>query len=242
MEIEYEDEYEDIEQQGDIKLKIHGIAESDKDRLINHVTNTKDYNPNKFDIISPEDIMRQIEREEKNNPNPEFTQAIHELEKIKNSPLSKEEYIKAADSYASILAERDEDKKKNYEGKYQINPIKKEKYLELILTNIPVTNAFEESMKTYENSLIKPLEDAFEKAQKDENTVIEMKRNTRVNMRYKGKCRIAVDEGGKVIIIDNKNDVDLLRMKYRKEWIEKRYPADTIGKPIANVLDDDEFE
>jgi hypothetical protein len=239
MEIEYEDE--EATTQDNNKLNVHETNESKEDRLINHITNTKNYDPTKFNIISPEKATEEIEREMLNNPNPEFSQAIQNIEKATNRILTKEEYIKAADTYATILAERDEEKKKNYEGKYEINPIRKEKYFELLLNNIPVTNALAESMKTFENSLIAPLMDALEKSKKDEVNVLELKKKARVNLRYKGKCRIAADEGGKVIIIDNKNDVDLLRMKYRKEWIEKKYP-EVKNQQITNVLENDEFE
>jgi hypothetical protein len=240
MEIEYEDD--EVVKSPTNKLEIQKVISDLDMEKFNHVTNTKDYDPTRFDIISPEEATIEIEQEERKNPNQEFTTAIKDIVKIKNAPLTKEEYIKAADAYATILAERDEEKKKNYEGKIDINPIKKETYLNLLLSNKPVTNALAESMKMYEDSIINPIMNALEKAQKEKATALELKKNKRVNLRYKGKCRIATDEGGKVIIIDNKNDVDLLRMKYRKEWIDKRYPEEIKGKASTNMLEDDEFE
>jgi hypothetical protein len=240
MDIEYEDET--VVQDSDNVLKTHELLDINDD-LNKYKTNTKNIDVTTFTIISPEEVDKIAEQEELNNPNPEFTQALKDIEKMNSKPLSKEEYFKAANAYATILAERDEEKKKNYEGKYDINPIKKDKYLELILTNKPVTNAFAETMKDYENSVIAPLIQAYEQAQKeDANAVLELKRKNRINLRYKGKCRIASDEGGKIIIIDNKNDVDLLRMKYRKEWIEKKYPERLKGEQTVTSVNDDEYE
>jgi hypothetical protein len=240
MEIEYEDE--EVVQTKDNKLKIEKAPQIDDKNLDNYITDTKNYDPTKFNIISPEETVIEYEKDQINNPNPEFSLAIKELEGITKRPLTKEEYIKAANTYATILTERDEEKKKNYEGKYEINPIKKDIYLDLILNNKPVSTAFEQSMKEYENNMIAPLMKSFEEARQNELKVLELKKKARVNLRYKGKCRIAADEGGKVIIIDNKNDVDLLRMKYRKAWIEKRFPEKIKGKQESNSLDDDEFE
>jgi rhodanese-related sulfurtransferase len=214
------------------------IVEADPSR---YVTNTKIYNSMKFEIISPEEVERAHQINAMNNPNQEFKDAVTLIEKNNNKTLTKEEYIKAADSYATILAERDEERKKNYEGKYVINPIKKEKYFQMLLENKPVENAIRELVRDYENSLVNPLEKALEEAQKNEANVLEVKKNRAINFHYKGKCRIASDEGGKVIVIDNKNDVDLLRMKYRKEWIEKRFPEE-VNKQTPLSVEDGDFE
>jgi hypothetical protein len=235
MEFEYVD---DDELENELAHTGKDIVEADPSR---YVTNTRIYNSMKFEIISPEEVERAHQAEIASNPNQEFKDVIDIIEKNNNKKLTKDEYVKVAESYATILAERDEERKKNYEGKYQINPIKKEKYFQMLLDNKPIENAIRELVRDYENSIIDPLEKAFEEAQKNETNVLEVKKNRPINFHYKGKCRIASDEGGKVIVIDNKNDVDLLRMKYRKEWIEKRFPEE-IQKQSPLSSDDGDFE
>jgi hypothetical protein len=245
MENEYIDESELDVVAGKVTLAIQDdnldISEDERlERMINHVTNTKKYDTTKLEIISPETVMKENETHEKDNPNPEFTDALKELTKIYKRPLTKNEYIKACDSYATILAEKDEEKKKNYDGKYIINPINKERYLRLLLENKPVTNAFRESMQEYENVMVNSVLEAYGRAKENELKVLEIKPEKRVNVRYKGKCRIASDQSGKVVIIDNKNDVNLLRMKYRKEWIDKKYP-DEFNPKMIRPDGEDEF-
>jgi KaiC/GvpD/RAD55 family RecA-like ATPase len=240
-----EDELDDLIDKVELPVIDKYVHEEDElVKKITHITTTKEYDTSKLIVISPEEVQAQHERNERDNPNPEFTDALKEIVRRNNRKLTKEEYIKACDSYATILAERDEEKRKNYEGKYIINPIKKETYLKLLLENKPVENAFRDSMKEYENVMVDSVINAYEKAKENELKVLEVnpssKKNNRVNLRYNGKCRIASDEGGKVIIIDNKNDVDLLRMKYRKDWIDKKFPNEINPTAYRNE-DDDEF-
>jgi hypothetical protein len=207
-----------------------------------HITDTKDYDPNKISIESPEEVENKYIYYKNNNPNVEFSEVIKTIEDNLNRRLTDEEYIKACDSYATILVERDEKKKSSFNGKYEINPIKKEKYKELLLNNRPVTNALKELLDTYEQSMIKPIVEAYKQAVSNEPGVIELKGSKkRVNTHYKGKCRIASDESGKVVIIDHKKDIDLLRMKYRKEWIEKRFP-DVVDADSMMLKEDDDGE
>jgi hypothetical protein len=235
MEVEYIDDEDIPGKIVDREFSIHNEEE-----LVKYQTNTKNYDATKFSVISPEEIEHEELKEEYENPNPEFSQALSDLEKSAKRKLTEEEFLKVADAYAAILVERDEEDKIKYKGKYEINPIKKELYLKMILEREPVEKAFQKSMKNYEEQMLVPLVKEIEETKKNELKVIEMKRNNRVNIRYKGKCRIAADEGGKVIIIDNKNDVDLLHMKYRKEWIDKKYP-DAINPSLIRPDSDDEF-
>jgi hypothetical protein len=245
MEDDYVDETELDGVLGKIALPIQddigSLSEEERlNKMVYHVTNTKKYDVTKLEIISPETVTNENTLQELDNPNPEFSEALKELVKKYKRPLTKEEYIKACDGYATILAEKDEENRKNYEGKYQINPINKERYLKLLLENKPVIGAFRESMKEYENAMVNSVLEAYEKAKENEMRVMEMKGKNRVNVRYQGKCRIASDESGKVVIIDNKNDVNLLRMKYRKDWIDKKFP-DEINPKVVRQEDDDEF-
>jgi hypothetical protein len=206
-------------------------------------TNTKNFDPLYFEVISPEEVQKAHEAYESVNPNPEFHEAVALIEKANSRKLTRDEYVKAADSYAAILAERDEERRKTYEGKYNINPMVKQKILQLLLENKPAGTAMRELVRDYEDSMLAPLADALQEARGGERKTMEVKKNRQgkklINIRYKGKCRIASDENGKVIVIDNKNDVNLLHMKYRKEWIDKKYPNDVKGKQIRT--DDDEF-
>jgi N-methylhydantoinase A/oxoprolinase/acetone carboxylase beta subunit len=216
------------------------IENNNVDDKIKHITNTKGYDPTRFVVISPEEVMKEHERLAA-DPNPEFTKILNDVEKSKSRRLTKEEYLKACDMYAGVLAERDAEKTKTYEGKLQINPLKKEQYFRMLLDDKPVTNAAQEAMKTYENEMVRAVGEAYEHAKKHEAKIIEIKENRRdrINLRFKGKCRIASDESGKVVIIDNKDDVNLLRMKYRKEWIDKRY-SPVINAPVVNNKEDED--
>jgi hypothetical protein len=227
--IEYIDEDDDMSKKilskalsKEIDAKILPLSISDKEKI--YKTDTKDYDPTMVVITSPEEIRKQDEAHNKENPNGEFSQALDVIEKRLSRKLTDEEYIAACDSYATILTERDEEKKANFAGKYNINPVKKEVYKEMLLNNKPIENITKQMFESYEKSVIRPIIETYEETLKNEPKVIELKNDARINTHFKGKCRIASDESGKVVIIDNKKDVDLLRMKYRKEWIEKRYP------------------
>jgi hypothetical protein len=235
METEY---YYDEDIPGEVGEK--ELSTYSEEDILSHRTDTSKYDETKFDVISPEEVMDEEAKENNDNPNPEFTKAITDLEKSIDRQLTQEEFLKVAETYATILVERDEEDSTRYKGEYEINPVKKELYLKMILEKEPVEKAFQKSMKSYEDQMLLPLVMEIEEAQKNELKVIEMKSNNRVNVRYKGKCRIAADEGGKVIVIDNKNDVDLLHMKYRKEWIDKKYP-EAANPAMMRIEDDDEF-
>jgi hypothetical protein len=215
--------------------------EKNEDDVQNHVTDTRRYDPTRFIVISPEEVMKINEEKSFKDANPGFTNILNNIRDSKNRPLTEEEYFKACDIYAGALAEIDEEKKKDYEGETKINPIKKDQYLRLLLENKPVSIAASETMRMYESDKVNEVEDAYKEAIRNESKVIEIKNGKRINFRYKGKCRIASDESGKVVIIDNKSDVDLLRMKYRQEWIDKKYPDISTPKLIRKDDGDDDF-
>jgi hypothetical protein len=248
--IEYIDEDDEISTKNLVKSLSRG-KEPGEDSLkvidgepIRYRTNTKDYDPTMVVITSPEEIKAQNDTYSKENPNGEFSQALSLIEKKIDRNLTSEEYVAACDSYATILAERDEEKKASFNGTYDINPVKKEVYKEMLLKNEPVENVTKQMFSNYEKSVIKPIIDTYKEVLQNEPRVIELKNNARVNTHFKGRCRIASDESGKVIIIDNKKDVDLLRMKYRQEWIERRYPniKDMEAGVIMREDGEDEFK
>jgi hypothetical protein len=232
---------EEIEQAiNNTKLPVD--RQKNEDDIVTHITDTKRYDPTQFIVISPEEVMKMNEEKSSGDANPGFTKILNDIKQSKNRPLSRDEYFKACDVYAGALAEIDEEKKKDYEGATKVNPIKKEQYLRLLLENKPVSEVASETMKMYESDKVNEVEHAYKDAIKSESKVIEVKNGKRINLRYKGKCRIASDESGKVVIIDNKSDVDLLRMKYRQEWIDKKYPNITTPIMIRKDDGDDDFE
>jgi hypothetical protein len=241
-EVEYIDDSDEV-LKDELTHRITAVNIEEKNYEDRYETNTKNFNPIDLIIESPEETALKRRASLNENPNMEFIDAIRMVENNLDRKLNKEEYIAACDSYATILAERDEEKKANFSGKYDINPIKKEKYKEMLLNNRPVTNVAKEIFEIYEKSMIKPIIDAYKDTVENEPKVIEIKRKDRVNTHYKGKCRIASDEGGKVIVIDHKKDIDLLRMKYRQEWIETKYPKvkDMGVDRMYRDEEDDEF-
>jgi hypothetical protein len=174
-------------------------------------------------FIDPEKIEKKVKEQEK-IANPEFNNVIISLEKEIKRPLTKQEYFKACEIYATILVEQDNKYKNDFEGKIRINPIHKERYVKMLLNNQPVKDAFRIAMEEYEGEQVEDISKEYDKFIKNYSNEINIKEGKRINLKYKGKCRIASDRGGKVIIINNKKDVDLLQHKYRIDWLNKKYP------------------
>jgi hypothetical protein len=192
-------------------------------------------------FINPEEIEKKVKEQEK-IANPEFNNIIVSLEQDLNRPLTEQEYLKTCNIYAAILIENDNKHKKEYEGKINISPIQKERYVKMLLNNQPVKDALRIVMEEYEDEQVQDVTREYDKFIKNHSSEINVKEGNRINLKYKGKCRIASDKGGKIIIIDNKKDVDLLQQKYRFDWLNKKYPQIKNMNTQVFKREDDEFE
>ena len=208
-----------------------------------HVTDTSDYDSMEFEIVSPEDAVKQAEQKRASGPiNPEFVKSISILETKLGRKLSDKEYDDACRKYATVLCERDEYAKNKYCEKVMVNPRNCEIYYQLIKHNRPITSMTEVAMRSYEDTMIAPIAELMKIHSSCPPEPIEIKEGERVNIRHGGKVRIAEDQGGRVIVIDNKRDVALLHMKQRQDWIDKNFKDQLINGTSFNRPSEDEFE
>jgi hypothetical protein len=68
-----------------------------------------------------------------------------------------------------------------------------------------------------------------------------VKLGDKVNIRHKGKVVIRDENKSSEYVINNDNDVKLLRMKYRQDWIDKKM-GDQINGTQTTYHDNDGFE
>jgi hypothetical protein len=208
-----------------------------------HITDTKGYDPTKLPIISPEEIETTYDRSNQ-DANPEFDNAVRSLEQQYGRSLTGDEFKAACHTYATVIAEREEKYRDHYEGEATTNRRNVAVYEKYLLEGKPIISGYKTMMTEFEDSMASPVVNALTTHLKNKEKVIEIKAGQRVNIHYDGKVRIASDNDGKVIVIDNKKDVNLLRMKYRKEWIEKKFPTVTSLNPrdLMDARNDEEWE
>ncbi len=212
---------------------------------LNHKTDTHNYNSFEFDIITPEEAEKQSKKMfEHNVPNasPEYAdpiiaQAVYQIEHKLGRKINYDEFDKLCKTYAAELTNRDA----QYKGTGEPNPIDYKLYYDTLIQNRKVKPAYEMRMSKYEDSLVTEISELMETHKNFDTRDLHISRGDPINVRHKGNVFIRDEEHNQEIKINNKKDVDLLRMKYREDWLKKKYKND-IDAEINGVHSNDGFE
>lgn len=201
----------------------------DLKKKLNHKTDTTSFNSMSYEIMSPEEATQQTEamisaRDEeqtsKDYADPVLAKAVYQVEKKFGRKITYDEFDKLCRTYAAELANKDAAYKNNGE---KANPIDYKLYYETLIQNKKVQPAYKMHMQTYENSLIDEIDDLLDRHREFDSRDIHVGKGDPINIRHKGKVYIKDEEKNREIIINNKKDVDLLHMRYREDWLEKKY-------------------
>ncbi len=227
--------------------------ESKKDIELNkkliHKTDTKEYNSFEFDIMSPENANADSEKiftfstpdlelsVSEEYADPVIAQAVTQIESKVNRKITHDEFDKLCKTYASVLANRDA-WLRDMEAP---NPIDYKMYYDTLIQNKKIKPAFEMRMSKLEDQMVGEIDRLMEAHKNFDYRDLHVNKGTPVNVRHKGKVCIRDEEHNQEIKIDNKKDVDLLRMKYRKDWLDKKHERD-INDELNGNHSNDGFE
>jgi hypothetical protein len=225
-------------------------AEVVSNKVNYHRTNTSGFNSLDYSMISPEEAQEQwlIEKQNVRFANEDFELLVNNWEAQNKREITYQEFSALCYEYARHVCE-EEIRRKNglYGPEEPINPITHQRYFKMLLENKPLSTAFRESMSQYEETLVAPISDLLEEQMKraPEVVTVDLDDLQRINLRHRGKVRIiGVDHGNKYVQINNEEDVKLLLMKHRQDYLDKKYPTIVQdGKVIeGSSREDREFE
>lgn len=219
-------------------------SDADKINKINYKTDTSSYNPMDYQIISPEEAEeenRKIELNKNINNNeyadPILGQAIKQIEDKLERKITYDEFEKLCRTYAAELVNKDAEIRGTEPNKNDYNL-----YYDTLIQNKKVVPAYMIRMQNYESSIVNEIDDLMKKHSKYNENPLTIKLGNTVNIRHKGKVVIRDDNKSREYVINNDNDVKLLHMKYREDWINKRF-GDQIGNGQSSSFhDNDGFE
>jgi len=253
-----DDDYEytkNIEQKKKLEIKNtdkttdNKIDEKTKIKL-NHVTDTSTYETDKqMILITPEQAQTEYENQQKiknfeltkEYANPVFAQAVKQVEDKLKRKINYDEFDKMCKTYAGELANADA---------RSLNRAPKEedfdKYYNDLIQNKTVKPLYKNYGARLEVQKVDEIYDLYLKAKdKIDSSTIKSSMNKPINIHHKGKVEFQDFENRKKITINNENDVKLLHMQYRKDFLDKRF-GNEIQKEtgIANnkIHDNEGFE
>jgi len=216
---------------------------------LEHETNTINYDRVEDCLITPEEAT-QIElarrRQEaldevKEYANPVFAQAVKQVESKLGRKINYDEFDKMCQTYAGELAEADARTRKR-----PLNPIDYKTYYNQLIQNRKVVPAYKMYANRLESDKVNEIAGLLETAKAaSEGSTLKLKAGSSVNIHHKGKVTFEDMERRRRITIDNKRDVDLLHMKHRKEFLDKKYSKEIkeeIGELTTGVHDNEGFE
>ena len=247
-----DDEYDDDFDSPSISKQTNFQINQDDDvsvinmkKKLNHKTDTHDFNSFSFEIITPEEAdkqSRQLFNHDTPNASPEYAdpviaQAVYQIENKLGRNINYDEFDKLCKTYAAELTNRDA----QYRGNDKPNPIDYKMYYDTLIQNKKVKPAYELRMNKYEESLVNEIDSLMETHKNFDSRDLHISRGDPINVRHKGNVFIRDEEHNQEIKINNKKDVELLRMKYREDWLKKKYKND-IDAEINGVHSNDGFE
>ena len=218
-------------------------------RKLEHETNTINYERIEDCLITPEEATeieiarRQKEsiEEVKDYANPVFAQAVKQVESKLGRKINYDEFDKMCKTYAAELANADA-RTRNRDP----NPIDYNTYYNQLIQNRKVTPAYKVYANKLEEDKVNEISELLQAAKSSgDNSTLKLKVGSSVNMHHKGKVTFEDPSHRRRITIDNKRDVDLLHMKHRKEFLDKKYATqikEEIGELTHGVHDNEGFE
>lgn len=223
-------------------------TENDKTRINSSFINEKLNEKISYEIITPEKMIEEAHKKRR-FINEDFERSVIEIEKKKGSTISEVEFDNLCKEYATIYCKREND----LNGLDDRNAIDKDlwnSYYNSFKSNKRIVSKTRAKWEKVENPMVDELKKLYEEAlESDAKGIneVKIKKDGRLNVRYKGKALIVEDDNGKTIRIDNKADVSLLHMKYRQEVIERQNPGlremiQNDGEKRYNRPSEDDFE
>ena len=199
--------------------------ESELSILVNHVTNTKNYDSTKMELISPEeaekDFFNKNEFDDRNREyaDPVMNSAVKNVEKKLGRKITYDEFDKMCKTYAAELVNADA-RLNNSEPNQQDYNL----YYGQLIQNKRIEPKYKSYAKKYEQQKVDELFDLYKKAKKaTDNSTLNVKLGSVINMRHNGDVEFEDTENRRMIKINNKNDVKLLHMKQRKDFLDKKF-------------------
>lgn len=218
-------------------------------KKLGHETSTVNYERVDESLITPEEatkieIARRKQEEKdlvKEYANPVFAQAVRQVEQKLGRKINYDEFDKMCQTYAGELAMADARTRKK-----DPNPVDYKTYYDQLIQNKKVVPAYKVYANKLEADKVNEISNLLDSAKAAaENSTLKLKVGSSVNMRHKGRVTFEDTENRRRITIDNKRDVDLLHMRHRKEFLDKKYSQEIkeeIGELTHGAHDNEGFE
>lgn len=214
---------------------------------IDYVTDTSDYDSDEMVLITPEQATAEYNKQRiekdailtKNYADPILAKAISQVEARIGRKINYEEFDKMCKTYAAELANADARFKKQ-----EPNPIDYKTYYDQLIQNKKVVPAYQVYADKLEQSKVDEIDTLLKNAQAaNKGATLKVRAGSAINMHHDGDVVFEDTEMRREIKIDNKRDVELLHMKHRQAFLDKKY-ADEIKEEsgVSSVHTNDGFE
>lgn len=216
---------------------------------LSHKTDTRNYEANQLELVTPEEATKAAEEQKakeaaaltKDYANPVFAQAVKQVEAKLGRKINYDEFDKLCMTYAGELAAADARSRKQ-----DLNPRDYEVYYNQLIKNKKVVPAYKIYANKLEADKAEEIANLLASAKASTDTAtLKLKAGASVNIHHKGKVTFEDYEHRRRITIDNKRDVELLHMRRRKDFLDKKYAKEIeeeIGELTHGVHDSDGFE
>lgn len=232
-------EYDDIDfSDHSFNTSVPDDVAPDMPKKIEYVT--ADYDSTEFEIVSPEEAQMEHIREMKNQrfANSDFGSAVNNIEQRLGREITVDEFDKLCRSYATFLCEEDE---KISKDKRVSDPSVRQKYYDDLINNRPVKRAIRKGYELIEQQKVEEIDAELQRVKSMNVEELSIKSGKPINFRYKGKVKISENSDGNIYIINNGDDVKLLNMRNRQEWLDKHFPDEIAeGKGDVKSVHNDE--
>lgn len=209
-------------------------------KKIDYKTDTSNYESDEMVLITPEQADAEYKSKEateqailtKNYADPVMARAINKVESRIGRRINYEEFDKMCKTYAAELANADARMKRA-----DPNPIDYKTYYDQLIQNKRVVPAYQVYANKLEQSKVDEI-DSLLQATKAANNGAELhvKAGEVINIHHNGDVVFEDTDNRRRIKIDNKKDVELLHMKYRQAFLDKKY-ADEIKRESGITTD-----
>lgn len=211
-------------------------------KKINYKTDTSNYESDEMVLITPEQADADYKSKEateqailtKNYADPVMAKAISTVEARIGRKINYEEFDKMCKTYAAELANADARMKKA-----DPNPIDYKTYYDQLIQNKKVVPAYQVYANKLEQSKVDEIDSLLQAAKAaNDGAELHVKAGEVINMHHNGNVVFEDTDNRRRIKIDNKKDVELLHMKHRQAFLDKKY-ADEIKRESGIAIDHD---
>ena len=208
----------------------------------NYQTDTSHYNP--LDSRNRECVLITPEKAKEDDPNERFADpviaiAVESIEHKIGRKINYDEFDKLCKTYAADLTEADRRSK----GEDRPNPQNYMAYYNQLIQNKKVIPAHQIQANQHEQSLVNEIDGLMKQSKMYQNYDMHIEAGRPINIRHQGKVIIKDEGNNREITINNKDDVKLLHMRHRQEFLDKLYKEDIARESGQSVNhDNDGFE